>query len=84
MVSKKFFLTFHLLDLIVVLILFEKLSPGYPISIIIEFFYISSNKASWLYTFFSIVVATCGGSTNVNGTYFQNSGYPSTYNRFSD
>ena len=38
MVSKKFFLTFHLLDLIVVLILFEKLSPGYPITIIIEFF----------------------------------------------
>ncbi|XP_023341394.1 uncharacterized protein LOC111711301 [Eurytemora carolleeae] len=27
-----------------------------------------------------LFTATCGGSTNVNGTYFQNSGYPSTFN----
>ena len=27
------------------------------------------------------VTATCGGTTSVNGTYFQNSGYPSTFDR---
>jgi hypothetical protein len=27
------------------------------------------------------VVATCGGTTNVNGTYFQSTGFPATYNR---
>jgi len=26
-----------------------------------------------------LFTATCGGTTNVNGTYFQNSGYPSTF-----
>ena len=29
-----------------------------------------------------LVTVTCGGSTSVNGTYFQNPGYPSTYDRF--
>ena len=28
-----------------------------------------------------LVTVTCGASTSVNGTYFQNTGYPSTYNR---
>ena len=28
-----------------------------------------------------LVTVTCGGSTSVNGTYFQNPGYPSTYDR---
>jgi hypothetical protein len=30
------------------------------------------------------VVATCGGSTNVNGTYFQSVGFPSTYDRLEN
>ena len=30
-----------------------------------------------------LVTVTCGGSTSVNGTYFQNTGYPSTYNRYA-
>ena len=30
-----------------------------------------------------LVTVTCGGTTSVNGTYFQNPGYPSTYNSVS-
>jgi len=30
-----------------------------------------------------LFTATCGGTTNVNGTYFQNAGYPSTYDSVS-
>ena len=31
--------------------------------------------------FSMLVSATCGGVTAINGTYFQSSGYPSTYDR---
>ena len=30
-----------------------------------------------------LVTVTCGGTTSVNGTYFQNPGFPSTYNRLT-